>query len=169
MKILEARKRLKERLTVYYEKENLIMKWVGLLAESNIDIKKYIVPIEINTTMTNIAGANVPVFKDIKFIDIDYNFYDTPFWLDRGIEELREWMKSMEEAVIVKRQIKILEQELRVTSQRVNLFEKIKIPECKGNIRKIGIYLGDQQANAVGVSKVAKKKVELKNAELAGV
>ncbi len=35
-----------------------------------------------------------------------------------------------------------------------------KIPECKDNIRIIRIYLGDQQANAVGVSKVAKKKVD---------
>jgi respiratory nitrate reductase gamma subunit len=48
----------------------------------------------------------------------------------------------------------------RITTQRVNLFEKVKIPECLDNIRVIRIYLGDQQANAVGVSKVAKKKIE---------
>ena len=59
-------------------------------------------------------------------------------------------------------QIEFLEQELRITTQRVNLFEKIKIPECQDNIRVIRIYLGDQQANAVGVGKVAKKKIEEK-------
>ena len=49
-------------------------------------------------------------------------------------------------------------------NEKENLFEKIKIPEGLENIRKIRIYLGDQQANAVGVSKVAKKKVEIKAA-----
>ena len=57
----------------------------------------------------------------------------------------------------------MLKQELRVTTQRVNLFEKVKIPECLENIRRIRIYLGDQQANAVGISKVAKKKIEAVN------
>ena len=40
------------------------------------------------------------------------------------------------------RQVELLEQELRSTAQRVNLFEKVKIPEAKENIRVIGIYLG---------------------------
>ncbi|MBU1147018.1 MAG: hypothetical protein KKD11_01570, partial [Candidatus Omnitrophica bacterium] len=47
-----------------------------------------------------------------------------------------------------------------IATQRVNLFEKIKIPACKENIRLIRIYLGDQQTNAVGRSKIAKKKIE---------
>jgi V/A-type H+/Na+-transporting ATPase subunit D len=53
-----------------------------------------------------------------------------------------------------------LSEELRITNQRVNLFEKVKIPECSENIRRIRIYLGDQQASAVGRSKIAKKKIE---------
>ena len=68
--------------------------------------------------------------------------------------------RYMVEIAVYKKQISVLEKELRITTQRVNLFEKIKIPECKNNIRVIRIYLGDQQANAVGISKVAKKKVE---------
>jgi V/A-type H+-transporting ATPase subunit D len=42
----------------------------------------------------------------------------------------------------------------------VNLFEKVKIPEAEETIRLIKIYLGDQMANAVGRSKIAKKKIE---------
>ena len=52
----------------------------------------------------------------------------------------------------------MLSAELRTTSQRVNLFEKVKIPECKENIRKIGIMLGDLDTSAVARSKIAKKK-----------
>ena len=70
------------------------------------------------------------------------------------------------ELMVIKEGIAVLEQELRITTQRVNLFEKVKIPECQENIRQICIYLGDQQANAVGVSKVAKKKIEARDLEL---
>ena len=41
----------------------------------------------------------------------------------------------------------------------MNLFEKVKIPETEENIRKISIYLADQQVNAVVRSKIAKRKI----------
>ena len=41
----------------------------------------------------------------------------------------------------------------------VNLFEKVKIPETQENIRRISIYLADQQVNAVVRSKIAKRKI----------
>ncbi|HEY5259666.1 MAG TPA: V-type ATP synthase subunit D, partial [Rhabdochlamydiaceae bacterium] len=49
--------------------------------------------------------------------------------------------------------------ELRDVSIRVNLFEKILIPRAQGNIRKIKIFLGDQQLAAVCQAKVAKQKI----------
>ena len=50
--------------------------------------------------------------------------------------------------------------ELRTTTQRVNLFEKVKIPETKANIKKITVYLGDQQVAAVVRGKISKKNLE---------
>jgi V/A-type H+-transporting ATPase subunit D len=49
---------------------------------------------------------------------------------------------------------------LRISTQRVNLFEKIKIPEAKEAIRVIKIHIGDQMTNAVGRSKIVKNKIE---------
>ncbi|MDR2211713.1 MAG: V-type ATP synthase subunit D, partial [Spirochaetaceae bacterium] len=53
-----------------------------------------------------------------------------------------------------------LDHELRITTQRVNLFEKIKIPETRENIKKIQVYLGDQQTAAVVRGKIAKRGME---------
>ena len=131
-------------------------------ARFSVDLKTMIGPEKIDIEMVNVAGANVPVFKNCEFKELDIDFYNTPFWTDQGIEQLQKMISLVAEVETVKTQIRILQKELRVTTQRVNLFEKVKIPECQENIRKIGIYLGDQQANAVGVSKVAKKKVEEK-------
>jgi V/A-type H+-transporting ATPase subunit D len=58
---------------------------------------------------------------------------------------------------------------LRITTQRVNLFEKVKIPGAKEAIRLIKIYIGDQMTNAVGRSKIAKNKIEEADFEVVAV
>ena len=69
----------------------------------------------------NVAGADVPVFEDISFEQADYDFYETPLWVDKGLEEIRGMVALIAEVEIIKKQIKILEHELRTTTQRVNL------------------------------------------------
>lgn len=160
MKILEARKHLSARAHILDGVREEVESWSGLLADESVDIKTWVTPQEVRISTTNIAGANVPVFEDLIFADVIIDYYRMPFWVDSGLESLRKLVKLLAEVETIKVQIYVLEKELRVTTQRVNLFEKVKIPECRENIRKITIYLGDQQANAVGVSKVAKKKVE---------
>ena len=165
MKILEARTTLNQKLSVFYKKEEFIGEWVNLLGDSQVDLKEWITPRQILVDTINIAGANVPVFNNIHFDQAQYDLYSTPFWIDTGISELRLLVTYLAEINVIKKQIETLEYELRITTQRVNLFEKVKIPECLNNVRVIRIYLGDQQANAVGVSKVAKKKIVEKNLE----
>ena len=167
MRMLEVRKILEQRLSILYEKDSSVKKWSGLLGDAEIDLKPWINPKEIKCGTTNVAGATVPVFEDITYETAEYDYFETPLWVDKALEELRHTVKLIAEVEVVKKQIEILEHELRTTTQRVNLFEKVKIPECQENIRTIRIYLGDQQAHAVGVSKVAKKKVIDKELALA--
>ncbi|MCA9398356.1 MAG: V-type ATP synthase subunit D [Candidatus Omnitrophica bacterium] len=164
MKILETRRELQKVQAKLNDTEDSIKLWVGLLADESVNLQDWITPEDVITDSMNIAGANVPVFKEVTFKKAEYDLYLTPFWTDQAVEQMKNFVALKIEYEIIKKQIELLEKELRVTTQRVNLFEKIKIPEGLENIRKIRIYLGDQQANAVGVSKVAKKKVEIKAA-----
>ncbi|HPB68690.1 MAG TPA: V-type ATP synthase subunit D, partial [Candidatus Omnitrophota bacterium] len=166
MKILEARRALQDKEAFLSEQRQAITRWVGLLADpmlQSLDFKAWLIPDpeDVIIEALNIAGADVPVFQDIRFKAADYDLYLTPFWVDQGLAAMRRFVRDLVEAAVIRQQIKILQRELRVTTQRVNLFEKVKIPECLENIRVIRIYLGDQQANAVGISKVAKKKIEI--------
>ena len=68
------------------------------------------------------------------------------------------------EAEVLEEQVRLLEAELRSTSQRVNLFEKVKIPETLENIKKISIYMADQQVSAVVRSKISKRKIAARDA-----
>ena len=45
-------------------------------------------------------------------------------------------------------------------TQRVNLFEKVLIPQARNNVRRIQIALGDVERAAVVTSKIAKRKRE---------
>jgi V/A-type H+-transporting ATPase subunit D len=67
------------------------------------------------------------------------------------------------EAEVLDEQVRLLEKELLSTSQRVNLFEKVKIPETEENIKKISIYMADQQVSAVVRSKISKRKIALRD------
>jgi len=164
IKLFEVKKLFKEKQGALEKKEEFIKQWIGLLADpqlyKGIDIKKWIIPERVEIDLINIAGANLPLFKEAVFPQEDYDLYRSPLWLDRGIKELRQYMAALAEVLVIESQVRLLEKELRVTTQRVNLFEKIKIPEALDAIRRIRIYLGDQQANAVGIGKVAKKKIE---------
>jgi V/A-type H+-transporting ATPase subunit D len=60
---------------------------------------------------------------------------------------------------VLREEHRLLEAELTKIIQRVNLFEKVKIPEARENIRRIRIQLGDQMTAAVGRAKIAKSKI----------
>jgi len=118
-----------------------------------------IAPKRVITDMGNIAGVAIPVFVDAEFAVEDYDLFVKPLWIDAAIEQLKRILLLDIEIAVLKEQIEKLSQELRITSQRVNLFEKVKIPETTENIRKIRIYLGDQQTAQVVRGKIAKRKV----------
>ena len=171
MKIFEARERMDKAKKSLTDCEHGVLQWIALLADPAVkqtdengrprfDIQQYIMPVDIRIMEENVAGVYVPAVQEVLFKEADYDFYTTPFWAERAVEELRKLMRCVIEVNTIGRQIRALKQELRTTTQRVNLFEKVKIPEARENIRRITIYLGDQQANAVGISKVAKKKIE---------
>ena len=139
--------------------------WVAVFAENDSfpaekRLDALIRPRHVVCGEQNIAGVTVPVFQELSFEDIRYDVADYPLWVDTAAVRLREIARLDALEKTLRRQIELLERELRATAQRVNLFEKVKIPEAKENIRVIGIYLGDQQTSAVVRGKIAKKKLQ---------
>ncbi|MEW5817121.1 MAG: V-type ATP synthase subunit D [Spirochaetota bacterium] len=153
---VEAKER--ETLRAKNEVENRIINWVEVFGE-DAALETLLLVKAVYTDTGNIAGVDIPVYKSIDFDVVSYNLFAAPLWIDRAIEELKLLLALDSEIKILKRQIELLGNELRITTQRVNLFEKVKIPEAKESIRKIRIYLGDQQTAAVVRGKMAKDKV----------
>jgi V/A-type H+-transporting ATPase subunit D len=143
-----------------------VERWLGLLADPGVDVKPLVVIDRVVAGAKNVAGTEIPVFERVDFKPVDYDLFEFPLWVDGAVEALKLFAALREEIRIIEEGVALLRQELRVTSQRVNLFEKVKIPEAEEAIRLIKITIGDQMANAVGRSKIAKRKIQ--EAELAG-
>jgi len=160
LEILQQNLILEERKQSLVKKRQAIDHWVGLLNQPEIDLKPFLLVSKINTHFKNIAGVDIPVFDALEFETSEYDLFSTPLWIDAAIEVLRETIILKKEILIRQEGISVLRHELRITTQRVNLFEKVKIPQAEENIRLIKIYIGDQMANAVGRCKIAKRKIE---------
>jgi V/A-type H+-transporting ATPase subunit D len=164
LEIIHQQSAIKERKNSLSEKEKSAETWLGLLVEAP-EIKQWLIPEKIITAKKNIAGVDVPVFERVDFEPAVYDLFLMPLWVDAGLEILRDMVTFLEEIRVIEKGISILKHELRITTQRVNLFEKVKIPEATEAIRLIKIHIGDQMTNAVGRSKIAKNKIEAANFE----
>ena len=111
----------------------------------------------ILTSTVNIAGIAVPVFEKVEFAPVQWDLLTTPWHTDECVAALKESLSLRAEGRVLEEQYRLLLSEL-TTTQRVNLFEKVKIPECRENIRRIKIHLGDMETSAVARSKIAKSK-----------
>lgn len=166
IEILHQLDLLREKKRLEAVKRESASSWTGLLTDG-FNLKKYVLPEAVSTDTKNIAGVDVRVFREARFADPDYDLFLAPLWVDAGVDCWKNINSLRLEVRLIEEAVKILRDELRVTTQRVNLFEKVKIPEAEEAIHLIKIYIGDQMSNAVGRSKIAKRKIG--EAELAGV
>ncbi len=137
-----------------------IRSWASLYWDMEQILRFYITIREIRCASRNIAGLKVREFKEVVFHDPGYSLFMTPYSFDTVLKKTREAISLREHIKILEEQEQILLDGFRKTSQRINLYKKRLIPQCKEAVRRISVYLQDQQAAAVGVAKVAKRLSE---------
>lgn len=139
---------------------------LALFADSPEDCKEADKVSKWRVATRNIAGIEVPAHAGLDWERNDPDPFVTPFWIDEAVELVEHHVELLLKKKLMEEQLQCLEDELRVVNQRVNLFEKVKIPAAQENIRRINIYIGDQQTNSVGRSKIAKAKCQERDADL---
>ncbi len=137
--------------------ETALEPWIALLADEP-PLLEHLAVSEVRTTTTNVAGVDVPVLEALTFRRSPPDLHATPAFLDDAVLACETLARLRMRRRVLAEQHRRLADELRVTSQRVNLFEKVKIPEAERAIRTIRIALGDQQAAEVVRAKIAKAK-----------
>jgi len=144
--------------------ERQVSQWAGVFADGT-DLTPYLQVQEVKTGEGNIAGIDIPIFEAVLFKQTEIDDFNTPFWLDKGIQICQEQIQKRIEREIAEKQQEILREELRITIQRIKMFEEVKIPEAKECIRVIRIFLGDLMTAEVIRGKIAKSKIQRKKFE----
>jgi V/A-type H+-transporting ATPase subunit D len=153
LRVTELRN-IKDRMNEGYKK------WLGIFGEEGVFTPGILRITKLLAGEGNIAGVPIPVFEGAEFETAEYDLLEKPLWLDIAVDNMKQALLLDLQMQCLEEQQRRLRKELQTTSQRVNLFEKIKIPEARANIKKIGVYLGDQQTAAVVRGKISKRGME---------
>ena len=129
-----------------------------MVANDRIELRQLVQINAVDTRRKNIAGVWIEELATVHFNLAPLSILTRPHWVD-GVQRLLQQALQLE--IQQRQQRKILqqlEQELLKVTQRVNLFDKVLIPQTLANIRKIQIFLDDKDREAVITSKIAKNK-----------
>lgn len=137
---------------------NSLSRWVGLFAADEEACRGLVSVNEIKTGQSNIAGVPIPTFERIATTLKKLDKWATPAWMDEAQSVIEQVLSLQAKRKVYEEQCRLVIRELQLTSQRVNLFEKVKIPGCREAIRIIKIALGDEQTAAVTRGKIAKSR-----------
>jgi V/A-type H+-transporting ATPase subunit D len=132
-----------------------------LVGGSTIDISEmqdWVRIVELKVAEENVVGTSVPVLESLNLEVEEYSRLVMPFWVDKLIAALKEMIHAQLRVRIARSRTEVLQAALRRVTQRVNLFDKVLIPQAEENIRRIVIYLSDQERAAVVRSKIAKSR-----------
>ena len=140
--------------------EEDFQRWISVFGEQEAFKPEMVTVKNIKKGWGNIAGVKIPIYEGADFGRGDYDLFSTPLWIDMAADRMEKELELDLQAEVLDEQVRLLSKELRTTTQRVNLFEKVKIPETKANIKKIGVFLGDEQVAAVVRSKISKRKLQ---------
>jgi V/A-type H+-transporting ATPase subunit D len=119
---------------------------------------------EVILSVKKIAGIKTPNLEKFNYKVEDFSMFDSPKWLLGGIEILKEITNLLTELEINKKRIEILEYARRKTTQKVNLYEKVQIPQYSEAILKIKRFLEDE----ANLDKAAQKLTKQKQASTGG-
>jgi len=161
LEVSESRQRMSLLQKEYFSLKEKVEQFSSLLVDIEaIDLQNAVVIETVHKRYENIAGVEVPLFEGVDFAPFSYRLFEAPSWVDGAMLSLRK-VAEKKAAYHVEEEKKLaLEKEHREVSIRVNLFEKVLIPRSEKNIKKIKVFLGDQELAAVAQAKVAKTKIE---------
>ena len=129
-----------------------------MLGNHEVDLDGIVRLKDYQLASENVVGTELPVLDRINVEIKPYSPMVKPHWVDDVARLLQHMLEARLRVQIAKKRVQLLDKAVKTISQRVNLFEKVLIPTTQGNIKKIKIYLSDEQMSAVVRSKIAKRK-----------
>ncbi len=110
------------------------------------------------TSTHTIIGVKVPEVRNIEFKMADISWWNYAAWVPTGIELLKEAIRLDIKIDVLEQQITALDNARKKTTQKVNLYEKVQIPEMDQAVLKIKRFLEDKENIAKAGQKIMKNR-----------
>lgn len=129
---------------------------MGSSEEVNIENLVHIARLTLSEE--NVMGVRLPLVREVELKRADYALLAKPEWVDGFAWRMEEMLQIRLRIQVEQRRLALLDEAVRTITQRVNLFDKVLIPQTRSNIRRIQIFLADNERAAVVRAKIAKGK-----------
>lgn len=150
----QAEATAKELDTLYEKAQD----WLPFFADARINAAGMVKVRNVRIGEENVLGLSLPLFMEIKCEVLDYSRLSTPLWFDSLIGLLVAAAELTLRLEVEKRRLAILEDALQTITKRVNLFDRVLIPDTRKSIRRIALALSDMERAGVIRAKLAKNK-----------
>jgi len=114
---------------------------------------------EVSVDVKKIAGVKTPLLREVRFVVERYSAVLMQPWIPAGIETIKQLSSLKIEAELAKKKVTVLEYARKKTTQKVNLYEKVQIPEYQEAIRKIKRFMEDEDNLSKSSQKILKAKI----------
>lgn len=151
--IKEANDKLQFRLDKLAEMNKFWVEFPDLLSIAEVKIGE-----------KSIAGVKTPYLKEILFDYLPYSMHGSPNWFSAGVDILKTLIELRLQLKFLQKKHDMLDYARKKTTQKVNLYEKVQIPEYSEAIIKIKRYLEDEENLAKSSQKILKAKIERESA-----
>ncbi len=115
---------------------------------------------EVKVGRKSIAGVKTPYLEEVIFDEIPFSLHARPNWFLSGVEILKSLLDLRLKLKILSQKYDLLDYARKKTTQKVNLYEKVQIPEYNEAVLKIKRYLEDEENLAKSSQKILKAKLE---------
>jgi V/A-type H+-transporting ATPase subunit D len=133
-------------------------KEIPMAADARLRLKHLATVRSVELSQENVVGLRVPALAGVEVERVGYSFLARPHWVDALGDMVEKLMRIRIRYQVLQQRLAILETAVKKTTQRVNLFDKVLIPQTRDNIRRIRIQLSDAEKAAVVNAKIAKRK-----------
>lgn len=131
---------------------------VPMLGNIGVDLDGLVTLKDYQVGEENVVGTKLPILEKIEVEVRPYSPLTKPHWVDDVARLLHDMLNARLEVQVARERVAALSKAVETITQRVNLFDKVLIPNTRANIKKIRIYLSDSEMASVVRSKISKRK-----------
>ena len=131
---------------------------VPMLGNTGVDLHGLVRLTDYQLGTENVVGTQLPILEKIQVAVRPYSPMTKPHWVDDVARLLHDMLEARLRVQVARQRVEVLSKAVDVITQRLNLFDKVLIPNARANIKKIRVYLSDAEMASVVRSKISKRK-----------